>query len=174
MELSELSAVFERTVGQSNNTRLQGGAPEPLYEPAGDDRATSVIYFRNDYVSSALHEIAHWCIAGPARREKEDYGYWYEGERGETKQRAFESVEARPQALEWIMSNAAGVRFRVSCDNFDESTLDMSGFRRKVRAEVPAFLERLPTRAETFIGGLMAASGCYGALRCETYKELPG
>ena len=174
MELSELNVVFDRTVGQANNTKLQGGAPEPLYEPAGDGRATSVIYFRDDYVSSALHEIAHWCIAGSARREKEDYGYWYEGERGESEQRAFESVEARPQALEWVMSNAAGIPFRVSCDNFDESTLDMPGIRQKVRAEVPALLNRIPPRAETFIRGLIEVSGCYGALQTENYEELPG
>ncbi|GAM69307.1 transporting ATPase [Vibrio sp. JCM 19236] len=25
-----------------------------------------------------MHEIAHWCVAGPKRRLLEDFGYWYE------------------------------------------------------------------------------------------------
>ncbi len=46
-------------------TRLCGGAEEPLYRPAGAEGGHHSIIFTRDYLSSALHEIAHWCIAGP-------------------------------------------------------------------------------------------------------------
>ena len=32
----------------------------PYYEPG----TPSVIYFREDFDRSALHEVAHWCVAG--------------------------------------------------------------------------------------------------------------
>lgn len=169
MQLDQLTNVFHATVGDGFNTRLQGGASEPLYRPG----EPAVIYFRDDYVSSALHEIAHWCIAGPARRQQEDYGYWYSGNRDETEQRAFECAESRPQALEWIMSEAAGIQFRVSFDNFDELTLDIDGFRNKVRAEVPRLLLKMPRRAAMFVDGLIQQVGSHGAYRCETYRNLP-
>lgn len=174
MNLESLTAIFDRSVGSTHNTFLQGGAPEPIYVPGYDAGEPNVIHFRDDYVSSALHEIAHWCIAGARRRRLEDYGYWYKGNRGVWEQRDFEAVEVRPQALEWILSNAAGVPFRVSCDNFDVKALDMTGFRRQVQKEVPLLLQRMPDRAAVFIEGLLETSGCYGALKCESYQELPG
>ncbi len=173
MQLQQLIEIFELTVGDTHRTRLQGGAPEPFYRPGLASDELSVIYFRDNYSSSALHEIAHWCIAGPERRLQEDYGYWYKGDRGFREQREFEVVEARPQALEWIMSEAAGIPFRVSCDNFDESTLDLPGFRRVVKAHVPQLLDRMPVRAARFIDGLVMASGCYGAFQSDRYEELP-
>lgn len=169
MQLDHLSRTFHESVGHAFGTRLQGGASEPLYMPG----FPAVIYFRNDYVSSALHEIAHWCIAGPERRQKEDYGYWYKGDRCASEQRAFEAVEARPQALEWIMSEAAGIHFRVSCDNFDEATLDLSGFRQQVRAEIPRLLRKMPERASLFVEGLIRQTGSQSVFRCDTYQRLP-
>ncbi len=49
--------------------------------------------------ASALHEISHWCIAGKARRELVDFGYWYcpDGRDAMT-QSQFEDVEVKPQA----------------------------------------------------------------------------
>jgi len=173
LNLESLVAVFDRSVGHACNTRLQGGAHEPLYTPGELNGGQSVIYFRSDYLSSALHEVSHWCIAGPERRRREDYGYWYKGHRGAPEQRDFEAVEARPQALEWIMSNAAGIPFRVSCDNFDDQALDMTGFRQMVRREVPGFLKRMPPRAASFIDGLIEVTGRADALNCRLYTELP-
>jgi len=152
------------------NTKLVGGASEPLYEP-GDQ--ASCVYFREDYASSALHEIAHWCIAGAGRRQQTDYGYWYRGERDVKQQRTFETVEVKPQALEWIFSVAAGIDFRVSCDNFDESTLNMSGFRAEVRAAAINWLDGLPPRADQFIHALVEKTGNQQALARETYREMP-
>ena len=96
-----------------------GGGEEPLYLPSSDpDRAPHRIVYREDYFASALHEVAHWCLAGVARRDREDYGYWYAPDgRDAQAQVEFERVEARPQALEWIFSDACGFPFELSADN---------------------------------------------------------
>ena len=159
------NGCFART-----HTKLVGGASEPLYEP-GEREAR--LYFREDYASSALHEIAHWCIAGADRRQQPDYGYWYREKRDIKQQRTFETVEVKPQALEWIFSVAAGVGFRVSRDNFDESTLDMNEFSAEVHAAVIALLDGLPPRGERFIHALVAQTGNKQALKNGTYREPP-
>ncbi|MEA7548766.1 elongation factor P hydroxylase, partial [Salmonella enterica subsp. enterica serovar Anatum] len=43
------------------------------------------------------YEISHWCIAGKARRELVDFGYWYcpDGRDAQT-QSQFEDVEVKP------------------------------------------------------------------------------
>ena len=97
---------------------LVGGASEPLYLPSGKHRQNAEIHFREDFPSSALHELAHWCLAGKKRREREDYGYWYDAIRDASQQQNFEAVEVMPQSIEWILSVAAGLEFRVSSDNF--------------------------------------------------------
>jgi len=169
MLAEQICETFNRCFAQSH-TKLVGGASEPLYEPGKhEDR----VYFREDYASSALHEIAHWCIAGADRRQQPDYGYWYRDTRDVKQQRTFETVEVKPQALEWILSVAAGVDFRVSCDNFDESTLDMSGFSAQVHAAAIAWLDGMPPRAERFIHALVAQTGNQQALTNDTYREPP-
>ncbi len=40
-------------------------------------RPITVSCLRTDFFASALHEISHWCVAGKARREQVDFGYWY-------------------------------------------------------------------------------------------------
>lgn len=168
MQVSRICTLFDRTFFEDFNTRLVAGAGEPLYEPG----PPAIIYSRHDYAASALHEVAHWCIASATRRLKTDYGYWYLGDRGVDEQRNFEQVEARPQALEWIFSEAAGVPFRVSADNFDDATTDMDALRARVRAEVPPLLASLPRRAHRFLGALIAESGRHQARLVETYEGL--
>jgi elongation factor P hydroxylase len=117
---ARISAVFDRCFAESRglNTRLCGGHPEPFYRPSGGDYPFHRVEFTLDYPASALHEAAHWCVAGAARRQQPDYGYWYAPDgRSEEQQRLFEQVEVKPQALEWIFSRACGLRFRVSADN---------------------------------------------------------
>lgn len=173
MNASQVSELFNDCFSRSYDVGLFGGAVEPLYEP-GRSGELSRIWFREDYVSSALHEVAHWLIAGPERRRYQDYGYWYEGQRDVDAQRRFEAAEARPQALEWILSESAGIDFRVSCDNFNEATLSLDNFRRAVRKEVWAWLHRgLTRRAAAFQQELVRCSGKKSALACETYEVLP-
>ena len=66
-----IAQTFAHTLGRKNNVQVIGGALEPLYRPA-TSIAPATLYFREDYPASALHEIAHWCIAGTQRRSQED------------------------------------------------------------------------------------------------------
>jgi len=156
----QLEAVFQRCFHACYRTRLQGGAGEPLYLPAGPDR-DAVIYYRADYAASALHEVAHWCIAGAERRQREDYGYWYIPDgRDAAQQRAFEQAEQRPQAVEWHFARAAGVPFRISLDNLTASSDDGPAFAAAVAAQARQFcLTGLPPRAEAFRHALASRFG---------------
>lgn len=114
-----------------------GGAAEPLYRPAQTKQALHRIEFSHDYFASALHEVAHWCVAGPERRLQEDYGYWYAPDgRTREQQGEFEHVEAKPQALEWLFSVAAGAPFRVSADNLAQGLGPSDTFKDAVHTEV--------------------------------------
>ena len=114
--VSQLVALFNATFEQSERTVLQGGADEPYYVPGEPHR----IFFREDFVRSALHEVAHWCVAGEFRRALPDYGYWYSPDgRDAGQQLAFFAVEARPQAIERNFCEAIGILFSPSVDNVD-------------------------------------------------------
>ncbi len=145
-----IEVVFADCFYRDYRTRLRGGASEPLYEPPGAGDA--VIHYREDFAASALHEVAHWCIAGEERRRLEDYGYWYAADgRDAELQRAFETVEVRPQAVEWHLALAAGVPFRVSVDNLDAPASAGHGFARAVLGQARRFCgAALPARAEAF------------------------
>lgn len=142
--------LFNRVFLAGFNTCLKSGFDEPLYTPSIRNHAAEVC-FRADYVSSALHEIAHWCIAGKSRRELVDYGYWYEPDgRNSLQQKEFEKVEVKPQALEWIFSIAAGVKFHISADNLDVDS-SSSEFVNSVIEQATLYIEQgLPNRAEMF------------------------
>lgn len=159
-ECARLVSAFERCFAELENTRLVGGAAEPLYQPASQDRPENLLYFREDYFASALHETAHWCIAGRERRKLQDFGYWYAPEgRSVAEQRAFEAVEVKPQALEWIFSLACGYRFQVSVDNFGEAgeLRDSSGFARAVARQAREWQQTaMPARAAVFYRALSA------------------
>jgi elongation factor P hydroxylase len=127
--------VFDGQFLRTHNTQLIGGAAEPFYEP-GTAQTPARIYFREDYAASALHEVAHWCIAGSQRRRQPDYGYWYDADgRSAAAQALFMQVEARPQALEWCFAQASGIRFRLSLDNLNAppDAQAREAFARRVR-----------------------------------------
>jgi elongation factor P hydroxylase len=116
------------------------------------------IFFTRDYFASALHEVAHWCIAGEERRAKVDYDYWYAPDgRNAQQQACFEQAELKPQALEWAFSLACNKPFKVSNDNLALSNLDSSRFTQAVEAQLLSYLERgLPPRAGRFMQRLHA------------------
>ena len=107
--------------------------------------------------ASAIHEISHWCIAGKARRELVDFGYWYcpDGRDAQT-QSQFEDVEVKPQALDWLFCVAAGYPFNVSCDNLEgDFEPDRVVFQRRVHAQVMDYLANgIPERPARFIKAL--------------------
>lgn len=147
----DLQQLFHDCFHASYRTRLAGGAPEPLYRPVGED-GDAVIFYREDYAASALHEVAHWCIAGPRRRQQEDYGYWYAPDgRSASQQRAFEQVEIKPQALEWHFALAAGIAFHVSADNLQSPGGGSDQFAAAVVEQARRYCrEPLPPRAAVF------------------------
>ncbi|PPS58814.1 hypothetical protein CRX72_23640 [Pantoea sp. BRM17] len=53
------------------------GDDEPIYLPADAESPWHRVVFAHGFYASALHEISHWCIAGDARRQQVDFGYWY-------------------------------------------------------------------------------------------------
>jgi hypothetical protein len=161
MASARLEVIFNSEFIQSSSTCLLGGAPEPVYIPAGSSQPLHRIFYRHDYLASALHEVAHWCIAGKARRGMLDYGYWYEPDgRNQDQQREFERVEARPQALEWIFSHACGHNFRPSSDNLEIDVPDNWAFYRAIHHQVLIFCDRgLPPRAQRFHRVLCESQG---------------
>jgi elongation factor P hydroxylase len=148
----DLILIFNRCFEQEYQTRLEKSPDEPWYLPKSDEHKYHRILFAHGFFSSALHEISHWMIAGPQRRLLEDYGYWYEPDgRSIEQQRLFEQVEVKPQALEWILSQACQYRFQFSLDNLNGETGDISAFKNAVMAQVNQYcLGGLPKRAEQF------------------------
>ncbi len=150
-----LERVFNGLFAERLNTVLRGGADEPLYRPG----EPNVILYREDYFASALHEIAHWCVAGTERRKLVDFGYWYEPDgRSAERQAEFEQVEVKPQALEWVFADACGWDFRLSADNFEAGLGPSDEFAAAVSEEKARMArEGLPVRAGWFVEGLVGA-----------------
>jgi len=114
------------------------------------------IIFARGFYASAFHEISHWCQAGEARRQLEDFGYWYIPDgRNEQQQKKFEQVEVIPQAIEWAFNVAAQKKFHISSDNLSGFQADTNGFKQKVFKQVQIFLDDgFPARAHLFINVL--------------------
>ncbi len=150
----DLIQIFNTLFSHEENTRLIAGDDEPIYLPADAQTPYHQVIFAHGFYESALHEISHWCIAGHQRRQLVDFGYWYQPDgRTVEQQRAFEQVEVKPQALEWILSVACGRRFRVSTDNLDGDReaveQGLRAFRLAVGQQVSEYLSAgLPPRAE--------------------------
>mgnify|MGYP005750255529 FL=1 len=129
---ADLERLFAGCFAKDQNTVLVGGAEEPFYQPATAGQPAKIIYTR-DYFRSALHEIAHWCVAGPARRKLADFGYWYAADGRDARQQLeFQQVEIKPQALELLFCAASAHPFRVSLDNLQGEAGDASGFEDAV------------------------------------------
>nr|WP_236953992.1 elongation factor P hydroxylase [Marinobacter salinus] len=134
--------LFNDLFRETYRTVLVRGSDEPEYLPVSEPLGLAQVVFAHGYYASALHEISHWCIAGEHRRTLHDYGYWYcpDGRTPE-QQRAFEQVEVKPQALEWLFSIAAGSRFHISVDNLaGDGAADDTGFRLSVVRQAGDYL----------------------------------
>ncbi len=154
----DLITLFDGCFLADYNTCLRGGYPEPEYLPADASEPHHRILFTRDYFRSALHEVAHWCVAGPERRLLPDFGYWYAPDgRSAEQQRTFEQVEVKPQALELIFCLAAGHRFDVSTDNLSGEATDPAPFRARVREQARAYLSGgLGERPQRYSAALLA------------------
>lgn len=155
------------------NTRLMGGFEEPYYRPASENGASwHQVEFTRDYPASALHEAAHWCVAGESRRKLPDYGYWYAPDgRSSAQQAEFERVEVKPQALEWVFARACGLKFRVSADNLDAGLGPSAVFKRDIWQQVQNYCrDGLPSRARQFAGALARACAQPEPFLAEHYR----
>lgn len=154
----DLIHLFNQCFEVTHQTRLVFGGDEPWYLPKNAERAYHSVIFAHGFFSSALHECAHWLIAGQARRLQEDYGYWYAPDgRNHDEQRLFEQVEVKPQALEWILSRAAKHRFQFSLDNLNGSPADVDVFQQRVYDAAQSYLQHgLPPRAYQFHQALLS------------------
>jgi elongation factor P hydroxylase len=133
----DLIIIFNHCFASTYNTRLVKGDDEPIYLPADEERSYNAIFFAHGFFSSALHECSHWLIAGEERRRLVDFGYWYMPDgRNAEQQILFQRVEAKPQAVEWILSVAAGHKFRVSIDNLNGEKSDTEAFKNAIHEEV--------------------------------------
>ena len=156
LDAHHLTRLFNREFAVSDGTELIGGAAEPYYQPGAPHR----VYFRADYVRSALHEVAHWCVAGASRRQLPDYGYWYSPNgRDAEQQQAFFAVEARPQAIERYFCEDTGISFSPSVDNVGAyiEPQQLRCFEARIQEWCDQF-ERtgLPLRAARFVTALQS------------------
>ena len=177
LNIDQISAIFEAVFFQDYRVCLMGGADEPFYLPIdeksvdeksvdgkkAEPACVNKLYFTQDYLASALHEIAHWCVASKERLKQKDWGYWYAPDgRNAQQQHAFEQAEYKNQAVEWFFSIACGYRFQVSLDNLAVSAKEGSAFggefKDRVHQQALTYCEQgLPERAEQFCNALMLA-----------------
>lgn len=141
-EVSDLITIFNLCFLDELNTILVKGDDEPIYLPHDSSRPHNQIVFAHGFFASALHECAHWLVAGAKRRELIDFGYWYEPDgRTVEQQKLFQVVEVKPQAIEWILSQACGFKFRVSSDNLNGETCDTEKFKYAIYEQVKSYCQ---------------------------------
>ncbi len=159
--VDDLIALFNELFVCEFKTILVSGGDEPVYLPATQENPLAQVIFTADYFASALHEIAHWCLAGPQRRGLTDYGYWYISDRSKEQQQEFERAEVKPQALEQLFSEACAYPFQPSFDNLREPEYASEWFERSRAMQVKRFRSGgLPDRAELFYQALKAHYRC--------------
>lgn len=170
-EYQDLINIYHNCFFEKYNTLLIKGENEPIYLPASGNRIHNELHFAHGFFASALHESSHWLIAGEKRRQLEDFGYWYAPDgRSVEQQELFQSVEIKPQAIEWILSKAAGFRFRVSIDNLNGRESDTEKFKKAVYEQVRVYCENgLSTRAECLRSALCRFFKTSSLLRIEDF-----
>lgn len=169
----DLINIFNDCFLAEYNTILVKGLDEPIYLPADENRPHHELHFAHGFFASALHESSHWFIAGKERRKLVDFGYWYVPDgRNEEQQALFQQVEVKPQAIEWILSHAAGFRFQISVDNLSGEETDADPFKNAVHEQVKVYCEKgLPARANTFFQALCKFYGTSSELNIASFNR---
>ena len=168
MNSETISDLFDSTFEKKYRVRLIGGAVEPIYLPP-TNKKTGAICFREDFVSSALHEVAHWCIAGRDRRKMVDFGYEYiSPPRDEVAQIIFFQAETRVQGLERLFSEVLGVSFSVSLDNLDCDQVTA----KKMPKLILEFETALETESQNWELKIGRDPSLRAAIFCDSLHEL--
>jgi elongation factor P hydroxylase len=168
--IKNLQFLFHQQFYHSEKTSLQFGAKEPFYQAPSDDNH-AIIFTRELYFSSALHEIAHWCLAGKNRRKLDDFGYWYIPDgRNKAQQLEFERVEVKPQAIECLFSWASQHSFYFSADNLNEKNSISFAFKKAIKHQIKEYSKKgLPLRAAIFFEYLLKT---FNKKKNKPYNEL--
>lgn len=175
--ISDLIHIFNECFKADIQTELVRGGDEPIYIPRSQYYPYDRVIFAHGYYASAMHEIAHWCIAGDERRKLVDFGYWYNPDgRTTEQQKEFEVVEIKPQALEWILSRSAAFNFNVSLDNLsgdlNEEAQAAETFKDNIFSQVQNYLnDGLPSRAQQLSDALVTFYRPQEALALEEFKR---
>lgn len=158
-EATDWLITLFNTLFFEQQVELVRGEHEPEYFPAQGNQLAR-IEFAHGFFASALHELSHWCIAGAARKQLSDFGYWYAPDgRSATQQQAFEQVEVKPQALECLFTLACRRPFQVSQDNlFADFDTSNSTFADDVYKQAKRYIDQpqtLPRDAKILLHALL-------------------
>ena len=163
LEHDTIAACFRQRFACRYTVDISGGATEPLYVPAAEGKPAH-IYYREDFAASALHEVAHWCVAGPQRRRLVDFGYGYSPPpRDQQAQQRFFQLELKVQTLESLFAQAAGIDFQPSADNLDASISEFAAQICRAREATLRWMSESPDgRAHEFYLALLRCrqAGC--------------
>ena len=172
--IDDLIRLFHQTFRSTHNTELVCCEAEPIYRPADLEVSYHRIVFAHGFFASALHETAHWCVAGKQRRLLEDFGYWYEPDgRSAERQAEFEQVEVKPQALEWIFSQSANFDFHFSADNLEGDAQPSETFKQNVYQQVQYYVNNgLPNDAKLWSDALIKHYRAGKALNINEFKLI--
>jgi len=140
IQLDEFLSLINKRYLDNYNTKLVAGFDEPFYQASKPGKPAE-IQFSHDYFRSALHELAHWCVAGVERRRKDDYGYWYAADgRDQKQQDEFFKLEVKPQAIEWAFSIVCEVGFEASVDNLNNQVEGVDTFKKDLSSQLQFYL----------------------------------
>ncbi len=155
---AELINLFNEQFKVSEHTILVETENDPLYLPIDASCEFNRIFCTKNSFASIFHEIAHWCIAGLARRKLVDYGYWCKLEdRSPEEQQLHRNYEKKTQAIEWIFSVAANTKFLIIPDNAPHSFEASEEYKQGIYTMTMHYLDQgLPPRAEIFKNSLLA------------------
>lgn len=88
--------VFQQVLPQLH---MQGGASGPFYQAPKGNRP-AILFFREDYVRSFFHKLAHYSLVADMQRQRDAFEYWYSPcDRFSNEQEQFERFEEKPQGL---------------------------------------------------------------------------
>lgn len=148
-QLADLLVQLNNNYLNHYNTVIIGGFDEPFYQAATPNKPAE-IQFSHDYIRSALHELAHWCVAGIDRRQLDDYGYWYAQDgRNQVQQNEFFKVEVKPQAIEWAFCLALDVPFEASVDNLASQVTGIESFQIDLKNQLNHYIQNgFPQRTQ--------------------------